>query len=133
MLTPMYRYQALLRDFPRLDNKELTITANTALGLFLRLKLRQATMQTIEASITRQQGDNGFLILRYLFDHYGNTTDVDISHARQRLETTLWNDRDTIDTYTQRFMKRLSVVQESIAARSDIQHTTLTDDYITLL
>jgi hypothetical protein len=30
-------------------------------------------------------------------------------------------------------MKRLSVVQESIAARSDIQHTTLTEDYITLL
>jgi hypothetical protein len=24
MLTPMYRYQALLRDFPRLDNQELT-------------------------------------------------------------------------------------------------------------
>jgi hypothetical protein len=70
MLTPMYRYQALLRDFPRLDNQELTIPANTALGLFLRLKLKQATMQTINASINRRQGDNGFLILQYLFNFH---------------------------------------------------------------
>jgi hypothetical protein len=35
LLTPMYKYQALMRDFPRLDNRELTVTGNTALGLFL--------------------------------------------------------------------------------------------------
>jgi hypothetical protein len=129
----MYRYQALMRDFPRLNNQELTVTGNTALGLFLRLKLRQTTLQSIEAAIKRENNDNGYLILKYLFSHYGNTTDVDISNAEQKLETTHWNDRDTIDTYTQRFMKRLSVVQESIAARSDKQHISLTEDYVTLL
>jgi hypothetical protein len=133
LLTPMYRYQALMRDFPRLNNRELTVTGNSALGLFLRLKLRQATLQTIEAAIKRENNDNGYLILQYMFSHYGNTTDVDISNAKQKLETTLWNDRDTIDTYTQRFMKRLSVVQESIAARPDKQHISLTEDYVTLL
>jgi hypothetical protein len=133
MLTPMYRYQALLRDLFRHDNQELTITANTALGLFLRLKLRQATIQTIEASMNRQQGDNGFLILQYIFGHYGNTTDVDISNASQRLENnTVERQRHDIHIYTT-VQKRLSIVQESIAARSDIQHTTFTDDYITML
>jgi hypothetical protein len=92
LLTPMYQYQALMRVFLRLDNRELTITANTAVGMFLRLKLRQATVQTIEAANKRENNDNGFLILQYLFSHYGNTTDMDISNSKQRLETTLWND-----------------------------------------
>jgi hypothetical protein len=87
----------------------------------------------LRPAIKRENNDNGYLILQYLLNHYGNTTDVDISNAKQRLETTLWNDRDTIDTFTQRFMKRLSVVQESIAARPDKQHISLTEDYVTLL
>jgi hypothetical protein len=91
-------------------------------------------VSTTEAPPSNKENNvNGFLILHYLVSHCCNTTDVDISNARQRLETTLWNDRDTIETYTQRFMKLLSIVQESIAARSDVQHTTSTEDYVTFL
>jgi hypothetical protein len=51
MLAPIHRYNAFMRDFPKLNHAELTFTANTALGLFLRLKLGSNSMHPIEEAI----------------------------------------------------------------------------------
>jgi hypothetical protein len=58
VLASHHRYQALLRDFPHLDSSELTITASAALGHFLRLKLRTATLHTIESNIGKENNYN---------------------------------------------------------------------------
>jgi hypothetical protein len=62
MLGTVHRYNAFLRYFPVLDRTELTVTANTALGYFLRLKLGNA-MHSIEEAIGHENKDNGYLIL----------------------------------------------------------------------
>jgi hypothetical protein len=80
-----------MRDYPRLDRSELTVTANTALGLFFRMKLRESGMHIIEESIGHENKDNGCMILSYLINHDGNITDIDFSRAKERWEQTLWN------------------------------------------
>jgi hypothetical protein len=132
MLTPIHRFNALMRDHPRLDRSELTVTANTALGLFLRLKLRESGMHLIEKSIGHQNKDNGCMILSYLINHYGNITDIDVSKAKERWEQTLWNNKDTMDTYAQRFTKRLSVLRDGILARPDLNYMLPTKDQATM-
>jgi hypothetical protein len=107
LLAAQFRYQALLRDYPRLNVTELTVTGNTALGQFLRLLLHKSTRDTIEA-IGRENRHNGFLVLQHLVTAYGNTTTIDSSNAREKLESTLWNDRDTIDSFTHHFILRFS-------------------------
>jgi hypothetical protein len=122
MLTPIHRYNALMRDYPRLDRSELTVTANTALGLFFRMKLKESGMHIIEESIGHENKDNGCMILSYLINHYGNITDIDVSKAKERWEQTLWNNKDTMDSYAQRFTKRLSVLREAVLARPDLSY-----------
>jgi hypothetical protein len=119
LLASQYRHQALLRDYPRLNTPELTVTGNTALGQFLRLLLRKSSRDTIEATIGRDNRQNGFLLLQYLVSTYGSTTIIDASNARDKLESTSWNDRDTVDSFTHRFMLRLSKYDESIYASSN--------------
>jgi hypothetical protein len=119
MLGPIHRYNAFMRDFPRLHHTELTVTANTALGLFLRLKLGPNAMHLIEEAIGYPKKDNGFLILQFLLNHYGRATDEDIARAKQLWENTTWVNRDTLDTRSQRVLKRLSLLRDSVATRPD--------------
>ncbi len=133
MLTSHFRYQALLRDYPKLDASELTITGNTALGQFLRLKLHPSALHTIEATIGRENRHNGFMILQYLFSTYGSSTFVDARNAKEKLESTFWSPRDTIDSFTHRFMYRLSQYNDSIAANSTQRTKTYSSDEITIL
>jgi hypothetical protein len=62
-------------------------------------------MHIIEECIGHQNKDNGCMILSYLINHYGNITDIDVSKAKERWEQTLWNNKDTMDTYAQCFKK----------------------------
>jgi hypothetical protein len=78
-----------MRDIPRLNRAELTVTANTALGLFLCLKLGINSMHPIEEAVGYGNKDNGFLILQYLFSVYERTTDEDIARAKQLWESTI--------------------------------------------
>jgi hypothetical protein len=133
LLTSQYRYQTLLRDYPQLNTSELTITGNTALGQFLRLFLRKSTRDTIEATIGRDNRHNGLIILKHLMATYGCTTIIDCSNARQKLESTLWNDRDTIDSFTHRFMLRLSNYNESIFANTRNTTRPYDKDEVTML
>jgi hypothetical protein len=122
----------LLRDYPRLNTTELTVTGNTALGQYLRLLIRKSSRDTIEATIGRENRQNGFLILQYLVSTYGSTTIIDASNARDKLESTSWNDRDTIDSFTHRFMLRLSNYNESIYASSNNNTQPYEPDQITI-
>ena len=133
MLAAHHRYQALLRDYPRRDNSELTVTANAALGHFLRLKLKTSTLHIIESTIGKENKLNGYLILQYLVHTYGNTTLVDAKNARERLESTVWNEHDTVDTFTHRFMQRLSLYNDSIALSTTQKHKMYSDDDVTML
>jgi hypothetical protein len=65
MLAPIHIYTAFMRDFPRLNHAELTVTANTALGLFLQLKLGSNSMHPIEEAIGHTNKDKGHLILQF--------------------------------------------------------------------
>jgi hypothetical protein len=107
-----------MRDFARLNYQELTITANTALGLFLRLKLGPNSMHPIEEAIGYENKDNGYMILQFLLNHYGRATDEDIARSKQLWENTIWNDRDTSDTHSQRFLKRLSLLRRHPAGQT---------------
>jgi hypothetical protein len=127
-----------MRDYPKLNHAELTVTANTALGLFLRLKLGPNAMHPIEEAIGHTNKDNGFMILQFLLNHYGRATDEDISRAKQLWENTTWVNRDTIDTHSQRFLKRLSLLRDSVATRPDRSNDIPTNDqasmkYLSLL
>jgi hypothetical protein len=64
-----------MRDYPKLNPAELTVTANTDLGLFLRHKLGSNAMHPIEEAIGYTNKDNGHLILQFLLNHYGRATD----------------------------------------------------------
>jgi hypothetical protein len=119
MLGPIHRYNAFMRDFPRLNRAELTVTANTALVLFSRLKLGPNAMHPIEEAIGHANKDSGFLILQFLLNHYGRATDEDIARAKQLWENTTWVNRVTIDTDSQRFLKRLSLLRDSVATRTN--------------
>jgi hypothetical protein len=44
---------------------------------------------------------------------------TDIARAKQLWEKTTWVNRDTIDTHSQRFLKRLSLLRDSVATRPD--------------
>jgi hypothetical protein len=133
MLASHHRYQALMRDYPRLNNSELTITANAALGHFIRLKLKTSTLHTIESTIGKENRLNGFLILQYLFNTYGNATLVDARNAREKLESTIWNEHDTVDTFTHRFMHRLSLYNDSIISSRTQINKIYSDDDVTML
>jgi hypothetical protein len=138
MLGPIHRYNAFMRDYPKLNPAELTVTANTALGLFLRLKLGPNAMHPIEEAIGYTNKDNGHLILQFLLNHYGSATDEDIARAKQLWENTTWVHRDTIDTHSQRFLKRLSLLRDSVATRPDRGNDIPTNDqasmkYLSLL
>jgi hypothetical protein len=76
--------------------------------------------------------DNGCMILSYLINHCGNITGIDVSKAKERLEQTLWNNKDTMDTYAQCFKKRLSVIREGILARPDLNYMLPTKDQATM-
>jgi hypothetical protein len=129
MLTLIHRYIALMRDHPRLDRSELTVTVNTARGLFLR----RSGIHIIEESIGHQQNtDNGCIILRLLISLYWDITDVDVSRAKERWKRTLRNNKDTMGTFVQRFTKRLSVLRESILARFDLNYMLPTKDQATM-
>jgi hypothetical protein len=82
MLGPIHRYNAFMRDFPRLNHTELTVTANTTLGLSLRLKLGPNAMHPIKEALGHANKNNGFLILQFLLNHYGRATDEDIARAK---------------------------------------------------
>jgi plasmid stabilization system protein ParE len=69
MLAAHPRYQALMRDYPRLDASELSIVGNVALAHFLRLKLKTPTLHVIESTIGKSNKLNGYLILQYLRQH----------------------------------------------------------------
>jgi hypothetical protein len=123
MLAANARYQAVMRDYPRLDGSELSIVGNVALAHFLRLKLKSPTLHVIESTIGKSNKLNGYLILQYLVKTYGNTTLVDAKNARDKLQSTSWNGRGTVDTFTRRFMQRLSIYKDSIAASKHQRHT----------
>jgi hypothetical protein len=55
LLASKYRYQALLRNYPRLNTTELTVTGNTALGQFQRLLLRKSPRDYRSNHWQRQQ------------------------------------------------------------------------------
>jgi hypothetical protein len=93
MLAAHPRYQALLREYTRLDNTELSITGNIALAHFLRLKLTTPTLRVIESAIGPTNKLNGYLVLSYLVKTHGNTTLVDTKNARDKLHSTTWNER----------------------------------------
>jgi hypothetical protein len=138
MLTQFHRYNAFVKDFPILNRMELTLTANLALGYFMRLQLGRENMHSIEEAIGHENRDNGYLILQYLLQMYGRSTDEDIAQAKESWKNTRWNDRDNIDTYTQRFHKRLSLLRDCIATRPDMDNEMPTSDqttmkYLTLL
>jgi hypothetical protein len=138
MFAPIHRYNAFMRDYPKLNPAELTVTANTALGLFLRLKLGPNAMHPIEEAIGYTNKDNGHQILQFLLNHYGRATDEDIARAKQLWENTTWVHRDTIDTHSQRFLKRLSLLRDSVATRPDRGNDIPTNDqasmkYLSLL
>jgi hypothetical protein len=73
------------------------------------------------------------MIVNYLVRTYGKTTPVDTKNARDKLQTTSWNERDTIDTFTHRFMQRLSIYNDSVSASKHKRHTIYTDDEVTML
>jgi hypothetical protein len=123
MLAAHPRYQALLRDYPRLDNSELSVAGNVALAHFLRLKLKTPTLQVIELTIGKNNKLNGYMILQYLVKTYGTTNLVDAMNARDKLQSTSWNERDNVDTFTHRFMQRLSIYNDSIVASRHQRHT----------
>jgi hypothetical protein len=127
---------------PNIDTKRSVIIPSltprnsqspTALGQFLRLFLRKSTRDTIEATIGRDNRHNGLVILQYLMTTYGYTTIIDCSNACQKLESTLWNDRDTIDSFTHRFMLRLSNYNESIFANTRNTTRPYDKDEVTIL
>jgi hypothetical protein len=121
-----------MRDYPKVNHAELTVTANTALGLFLRLKLGPNAMHPIEEAIGYTNKDNGHLILQILLNHYGRATDEDIARAKQLWENTTWVNRDTIDTHSQRFLKRLSLLRDSVATRPDRSNDVPTNDHASM-
>jgi hypothetical protein len=51
----MYRW-CLLREYPHLNNSELSITGNIALAHFLRLKLTTPTLRVIESAQKANKG-----------------------------------------------------------------------------
>jgi hypothetical protein len=132
LLASQYRYQALLRDYTRLNATELTVTGNTVLGQFLRLLLRKSSRDTIEATIGRDNRRNGLLVLQHLVATCGNTTIIHSSNAREKLESTFCNDRDTIDSFTHRFMLRLSNYNESVSANSSKNNQPYGPDQVTI-
>jgi hypothetical protein len=68
------------------------------------------------------------MILQFLLNHYGRATDEDIARAKQLWENTTWVNRDTIDTHSQRFLKRLSLLRDSVATRPDRGNDIPTND-----
>jgi hypothetical protein len=56
-----------------------------------------------------------------------------LATPQDKLESTSWNDRDTIDSFTHRFMLRLSNFNESIYASSNNNSQPYEPDQITIL
>ena len=108
------KYQALLMNYPQINYFGLTISSNVAMAQFLGIYIKQASMNTIIAAIGIENRLNGIDILKYLNNAYGGTSMLDAEQAMERLKDVRWDTSDTIDSFTNRFMKRVTDYNTSV-------------------
>ncbi|KAG7355158.1 hypothetical protein IV203_004514 [Nitzschia inconspicua] len=98
------RYSSLLAKYPLIDCSNISTTSNMALSQFLFTKLEASSRDQVRSCLNDHL--DGIELLKYLQQNYGATTIMDCTKALQRLKDTTWEYQDTVDTFSNRFLRR---------------------------
>jgi hypothetical protein len=99
------RFNNLLQNYPTINPSNMSKTSCMGLAQFLFNHIERNSREQIKACINSEQ--NGVELLIYLQRSYGSTNITDTSRAKNHLESTLWEPKDTIDMFNSRFTNGL--------------------------
>ncbi|KAG7362456.1 integrase core domain containing protein [Nitzschia inconspicua] len=120
------RYSSLLAKYPLIDCSNISTTSNMALSQFLFTKLEASSRDQVRSCLNDHL--DGVELLKYLQQNYGATTIMDCTKALQRLKDTTWEYQDTVDTFSNRFLRRAETYRVTLRSTNSPSKLKLEDE-----